>query len=130
MYVLLIAVLAVSVFYLYKQPLLLCPLVCLLAFYFFKLKRHQFVYQCHRQWQIKQGQVYQVDSDSSLPGDTAEQALALDATKVTIINLQVWRTLVLFTYERDAKKHHEIISIDAVDQEAFRQFRCMIKRLT
>jgi len=130
MYVLLTVVLVVSVFYLYAQPLLLLPLICVLAFYFLRLNRNQFIYQRHRLWQIKQGQVYQLDSDTSLLGGEAAQHLGLNATKVTIKNLQVWRALVLFTYTLNAKTHHEIISIDAVDQEAFRQFRCMIKRLT
>lgn len=115
---LLCLVLAVSVYYLYAAPLLLIVLLFVLSIYTFKLYRRQFTFQRSRQWQLKHGKLYLLNNrdDSS-------------AMQVRVCSVQVWRSMVLFAYQLNGRKYQEIISSDAVDQEAFRQFRCMIKQL-
>lgn len=115
---LLCLVLAVSVYYLYAAPLLLIALLFVLSIYAFKLYRRQFIFQRHRQWQLKHGKLYLLNN----PKDSS-------AIQVKASSIQVWRSMVLFVYQLNGRKYQEIISTDAVDQEAFRQFRCMIKQL-
>ena len=115
---LLCLVLAVSVYYLYTAPLLLTTLLFVLSIYAFKLYRQQFIFQRSRQWQLKKGQLYLLkDNDDSA------------ARQVSVSSVQVWRSMVLFAYRLNGRNYQEIISSDAVDQEAFRQFRCMMKQL-
>ena len=123
MYGLLSLVLAVSVFYLYAQPLLLLPVLIVLAVYFYKLHGQHLVYQRSRHWQIKNQSLYWV-SDSQDPSDLTQPE------KVHVHQLQVWHSLVLFSYVLQGKSHQEIISLDAVDPAVFREFRCMIKQLS
>ncbi len=129
MYLLLTTVLAVSVFYLYQSPLLLLPIVGVLAFYFIRLQQRGFIYQRSRQWQIKQGHVYKVIAKSKSLTPPVFDTNGSHGVKVKVNRIQVWQSLVLFTYELGKNTRYEIISIDAVEQEAFRQFRCMIKQI-
>ena len=126
-------VLAVSIFQFYKHPIYLIPIFAMLGFYAFKLKQKAGIYQRHRHWQIKYGQLILVNHD----GIEIEPNLITRhhpgipdlGQPVKLLKLQAWRPLVLFTYELNGRKFNEIITIDAVDHEAFRQFRCMIKLL-
>lgn len=120
----------------------------MLGFYAFKLHRHAWPYQQYRTWQINNGRLrlLGVESDDVLsyegseyqhssrehsgrPGDSIINIQHL-GQPVNVLQFQVWQPLLLFTYELNGRKFREIITVDAVDHEAFRRFRCMIKQLS
>lgn len=122
-YGLLSLVLAVSVFYLYAQPLFLLPVLIVLAVYFYKLHSQHFVYQRPRHWQIKNQILYRVAHDQGA-------SALVQSEEVQVHQLQVWHSLIVFSYVLQGKSHQEIITLDAVDPAVFREFRCMIKQLS
>lgn len=123
MYWLLSLVLVVSVYYFYSQPLLLFPILIVLAVYGYQLHGQRFIYQRHRHWQIKNQTLYCVSHHQDSTSITQPE-------KVHVHHLQVWHSLVLFSYVFQGKSHQEIITLDAVDHAAFREFRCMMKQLS
>lgn len=119
MYFVLSMVLAVALYHLHSQLWLLLLIVFACVLYAIKLHRGDFPFQQPRQWQIKNNGLYK----------TSHPSLKVQTDQVLVHHLQVWRSLVLFSYCLNGKHHKEIIVQDAVDPEAFRQFRCMIKQL-
>jgi hypothetical protein len=102
----------------------LSPLLALIGWYVYRLSQSQFVFQRNRYWQLKSSELYFFRSDPSASDEVKNNGLKVELTKI-----QVFHSLVLFTYRIESKTHREIISIDAVDREAFRQFRCMLKSI-
>lgn len=119
----LLLVLVVSVFYLYRQPLYLAVIVASVIYYWIKLWRVSYVYQRPRHWLINNGRLMLMarSGQNQQQKDQGQQVL--------LESLQVWRSLILFRYSVKGKSFHEIIGADAVEPESFRRFRCMVKQI-
>jgi hypothetical protein len=117
-----ITTLAVLAFQPINNILLLSPSLALIGWYVYRLSQFKFVFQRNRYWQLKSSELYLFSSDPFKSNEINNNGL-----RVELIKTQIFHSLVLFTYRTELNTHREIISIDAVDREAFRQFRCMLK---
>jgi hypothetical protein len=116
--------LAVLAFQPMVNVFILFPSLVVIAWYGYRLSQSQFVFQRKRYWQLKSSELYLWSKDPI----TSEQ-VNNNRLKVELIKAQVFHSLVLFSYRIESKVYREIISIDTVDREAFRQFRCMLKSI-
>jgi hypothetical protein len=121
-------VIAVTLVVLAFQPLvnvfILLPSLVVIAWYGYRLSKSQFVFQRKRYWQLSSSELYLWSKNPAISEKVDNNRL-----KVKLIKTQIFHSLVLFSYRIESKVHHEIISIDTVDREVFRQFRCMLKSL-
>jgi hypothetical protein len=120
------AALAVLAFQPIFHLIVAIPLILVLCCYARGLLRHAFIFQQTRRWLIKNGDLYLQNNEQPLNMDPVNQEFG---QKVQIRKRQVFHSLVLFSYQLKSKTYREIIFIDGVEFEAFRQFRCMIKIL-
>jgi hypothetical protein len=116
--------LAVLAFQPMVNAFILLPSLVVIAWYGYRLSKCQFVFQRKRYWQLNSSELYLWSKDPLMSEQVNNSRL-----KVELIKTQIFHSLVLFSYRMESKVHHEIISIDTVDREAFRQFRCMLKSL-
>jgi hypothetical protein len=116
--------LAVLAFQPMVNVFILLPSLVVITWYVYRLFQSQFVFQRKRYWQLKSTELYLWSIDPIM-----NEQVNNNRFKVELIKTQIFHSLVLFSYRIESKVHHEIISIDTVDREAFRQFRCMLKSL-
>lgn len=119
--------LAVSYFQLNEQPFYLMIVCLLIVCYWLFIRINPLIHQQHRHWQFNGGHVYRIPSQNSGVATTKNQQ---QRQPVMLIDVQIWQSLIIFSYRLNGRKSKEVIYKDAVEHEAFRQFRCSLKNLS